>query len=393
MKKRKLLSKKKSQIDFRKNTKSGRWKKVSKYTLYAILGLVVAAVVGLATVLGWIVITPLEQAIGDIEEKNEVNREEQINVLIGQVSDLTKKSADLNKLYFLKIIPSQKSISGLEISTDLTVSVARGKGDYQLKKVYALGAIADQKENTSLLIDTVEKNFALPVDRYILVDESFTSFIEDKTSYNLESTQEGCDFWLCLLEQNKNERQGLNGLMNALKIKSYSNGFFQTNLSSSEFLTFLRTLSVVDEEKFSVSELPSEIILEVDVLGEKKLILDEIKLDFYLKNEFNDYFVRQEHLKVDVFNSTSQPQVAYRASRVVSNLGSEVIKTDNDEEREESLIVTSEKYKNSVTVTRLRDFYGAKVQIGNFPEIERADVKISVGKTWVVKMMGEAEPL
>ncbi|OGB76489.1 hypothetical protein A2476_03360 [candidate division CPR3 bacterium RIFOXYC2_FULL_35_7] len=302
------------------------------------------------------------------------------------LSSLDKKTATVENIYLIEVDKENENLRILKIPNDIDVDVAKGMGEYRLDKVYALGAIQDKKENMTLFKDTIEKNFAIPIDRYIAVDSSFPQFIDDSINFNQKELNSSAVS--DLLKNNKNILNGISGVFNILKLKEESQGYISTNLAASEFLLFGSTLGKIEGEKLSYREFSNDLYTETEEEDEKHKQLEQIKLDFFIQTNFYDYLVRQERLKIKIYNATNTPQIASKASRLISNMGAEVIDLSNHENEKVSIIQVSSDMANSETVKRVRDAFRATIKIVQIDPIERADLKLIIGENWSFRMEG-----
>ena len=171
-------------------------------------------------------------------------------------------------------------------------------------------------------------------------------------------------------------------------MKEESQGYISTNLAASEFLLFGSTLGKIEGEKLSYREFSNDLYTETEEEDEKHKQLEQIKLDFFIQTNFYDYLVRQERLKIKIYNATNTPQIASKASRLISNMGAEVIDLSNHENEKVSIIQVSSDMANSETVKRVRDAFRATIKIVQIDPIERADLKLIIGENWSFRMEG-----
>ncbi|KKP69920.1 hypothetical protein A2X44_01780 [candidate division CPR3 bacterium GWF2_35_18] len=333
-----------------------------------------------------IMLKPFDLALGNFERNTTWKGKTQLNILFLVLSSLDKKTATVENIYLIEVDKENENLRILKIPNDIDVDVAKGMGEYRLDKVYALGAIQDKKENMTLFKDTIEKNFAIPIDRYIAVDSSFPQFIDDSINFNQKELNSSAVS--DLLKNNKNILNGISGVFNILKLKEESQGYISTNLAASEFLLFGSTLGKIEGEKLSYREFSNDLYTETEEEDEKHKQLEQIKLDFFIQTNFYDYLVRQERLKIKIYNATNTPQIASKASRLISNMGAEVIDLSNHENEKVSIIQVSSDMANSETVKRVRDAFRATIKIVQIDPIERADLKLIIGENWSFRMEG-----
>src|SRR3989339_70298 len=391
---KKIINPKPRYIEKRGNRKIGvtveRSRRKKRTFLISILLIILLPLLGLILWQGVritkIMLKPFDLALGNFERNTTWKGKTQLNILFLVLSSLDKKTATVENIYLIEVDKENENLRILKIPNDIDVDVAKGMGEYRLDKVYALGAIQDKKENMTLFKDTIEKNFAIPIDRYIAVDSSFPQFIDDSINFNQKELNSSAVS--DLLKNNKNILNGISGVFNILKLKEESQGYISTNLAASEFLLFGSTLGKIEGEKLSYREFSNDLYTETEEEDEKHKQLEQIKLDFFIQTNFYDYLVRQERLKIKIYNATNTPQIASKASRLISNMGAEVIDLSNHENEKVSIIQVSSDMANSETVKRVRDAFRATIKIVQIDPIERADLKLIIGENWSFRMEG-----
>ena len=375
-------------------TRTRREKREKRKKLFKIFPLLVLVAVVLFFVLykvvvsGKVFLQPFPKAIGHFEPTYEWRSDNQWNLLFVTVDDLEKKSAEVTGLYLSEFDPANKSWRILEIPVDIVVDAVGGRGEYKLSKIYALGAIQDQRENMLFLKDTFEKEFALPVDRYFIVDDRFDQFLKDQ--FGIQKVENFEDFF----EENKPLFSGLRGVLNLFELKKNASTYFATNLSSKEFFQIGKVMSKVTPEKMSYTKMGEELLSKGDKNvdeNEDGYYLNKIKLDLFLQNDFYDYVVRQEMKKVKVLNGSKVPKVAAQAARTIVNWGGELVETGNTELSDRVVIQVDTESKDSETIKRLQAFFGGKVDVVEISVIERAEIRVILGNNWVEKVYGRIE--
>ena len=146
------------------------------------------------------------------------------------------------------------------------------------------------------------------------------------------------------------------------------------------------TLGRIEGEKLIYREFHDDLCVVTEEEKEKYKRIDQIKLDFFIQTNFYDYLVRQERLKIKIYNATNTPQIALKASRLISNMGAEMIDLSNIDNQKISIIQVSKDKVNSETAKRIQSVFGAKIEVIELDPVERADLKLIVGENWVVKM-------
>lgn len=343
-----------------------------------------------------IYLQPFPQAIGSFSRGTTWDSHSQINLLLGELDNLSQKSARVENLYLVEFNAENSRLRVLKIPVEVYVEVAyASQNEYQISNTYALGAIQDKKENMTLLKDTLEKNLALPIDRYLFVDSHWWDFFAENLSVKDESWRNESEFnqkFRSFFSITKNYFTGFNGFFRLLKLKERADGHFMTNLSSWEYFNFSQTVAQVNEEKATFSEIGGDFLDKSKDLEENdQSRFNVIKLDLFLQNNFYDFDISQERLRVKVLNGTGRPQIASHAARFVENLGAKMIETGNATETDTKIpiIQVGKSYEKSATVKKIQQIFGADIQIEEIPEIERTDIKLIIGLDWAEKMDGK----
>ena len=285
---------------------------------------------------------------------------------------------------------ASKDVKIISIPIDLMVSVAQGRGDYQFKKVYALGAVGDDKQNILLLRDTFEKEFALPVDRYVVYDDQLLELLTTEPKIDLQTEAPlNQQIESIFAAKTWGYFRGFPGVWRIFSFKKPLVEVIQTNLKTTEYLQILSILVDLNEEHVFHYNVPQEAMITVKEDGQDLIRIQEIPWDYYAKTNLYDHDVRQERYKINIYNGTKTPQIAAKASRTISNIGMEVIDLGNDVELQTTKILVDTKYQKSATLMKLKEIFGAEVEIVDINPVERVEFKIIIGNDWKKRMFGE----
>ena len=188
--------------------------------------------------------------------------------------------------------PKEKEILVLKIPQETYIDLPNDFGKWQLRSVYELG------ENTNiggqaLLKSSLSSFLGLPVDAF--------------SSENLQD----------LFRQNF-----FSGLSDLPKL--------QTDLTYGTLLTLKRSFMKVRFDHVKEIDLRDLDVLDRQNLadGTEVFIADPIRLDSVMA-QFSDPSIALEHASIAIFNATDRPLLAQKAKRLVTNLGGNVIVTQN----------------------------------------------------------------
>lgn len=318
-------------------------KKQSRRTKLALF--VLALVVGIL-IMSWVIqftqhlFSPFDTVN---QQRNYVwNGEFNINLLVR-----TKQIA------LLSYNPKEGKITIIKVPDELFLDVPFGFGKWQLRAVYELGQAQKEIGGNRLLEDTLTSFFAVPVD----------GFLDFSSLRSAESASGIVEIF------RRNPFSGLN-LLSSLK----------TNLTVWELLRLKIGLSSVRFDKVKVLDLVDLGVLERGNLpdGTQVLTTDPVRLDSVL-SDLADPVIVSEHKTIAVSNATNKLQLAGKWARLITNLGGNVIITNNAKERLEKTKVWGEK---SLTLKRIAQIFGYGTISSSNEDVAsfRAQINILLGE-------------
>lgn len=266
------------------------------------------------------------------------NGEFNINVLIRS-----------DHISLLSYNPKQAKLTLVNIPDETFLEVPYGFGLWQLRAVYELGQSQKKIGGDKLLQDTVSNLLAVPIDGFL----DLSSLQPQKSAASILNTLR------------KNPFSGLE-LLQALK----------TDLTVWELIRLKVSLGGVRFDK--VSELRLDEVLDKTNLpdGTPVLTADPVKLDGVL-SKLADPTIVSEHKSIAVFNATNRPLLAQKAARLITNLGGNVIITNNAPEPLKKTTISGEK---SATLERLRQIFLSDDKISNKEGSSRAQINVTIGE-------------
>lgn len=264
-----------------------------------------------------------------------------------------------NQIALFSYNPKEEKITMIKIPDELFLDVPYGFGKWQLRAIYELGQSQKEIGGNRLLKDTLISFFAVPIDGFL----DFSSFQSSKSALEIIEILRDNPF------------SGLN-LLSSLK----------TDLTVWELLRLKTGLSGVRFDKIKEVDLLKLNILERDNLsdGTPVLTAEPIKIDSVL-SDFVDPAIVSEHKTIAIFNATDKLQLAGKWARLITNLGGNVIITNNAKERLEKTKVWGEK---SLTVKRIGQIFGEYDTIsppGEDIASSRAQINLFIGEDYVNK--------
>ncbi len=263
--------------------------------------------------------------------------------------------------------PKEEKITIIEAPDELFLDVPFGFGKWQLRAVYELGQTQKGTGGDHLLKDTLTSFFAVPIDGFL----DFSSLQPSKSASEIVEMLR------------RNPFSGLNLL-----------SFLKTDLTAWEILRLKISLSRVRFDKVKELDLTALGVLERENLpdGTQVLVTDPVKLDSIL-SDLLDPVIVSEHRTIAVFNATNRGQLAGKWARLITNLGGNVIITNNAKERLKKTKVQGEK---SLTLKRIRQIFG-DLDCQNNPKCDtisssnedvissRAQINVFIGEDYINK--------
>lgn len=270
-----------------------------------------------------------------------------LNIVVFSLESPDSDQSLLSDLAVLHISPFDGKLSFVTVPVDFKTSLPHGFGANYLKTLYAIGNL-DDFGGVSLIKETTSSLLAIPIDSYLMLSRSDFRFLVE----TLENAH------------------GLAG------IGEWGDFIFQASLESDlNVWSDLRLLQFILAVKSSDKSFLSAPVEDIAVLDEM------------MQNYFDDPVVTNDRAKVLVLNGTQTSGLATAAARFVSNLGADVLATDNAPRREYrfSILVSQEK---TPTVEKLTDVFGVLDfrtvdSLGDDPLLDRfrrADVVLILGE-------------
>ena len=242
--------------------------------------------------------------------------------------------------------PKQAKIIIVNIPDETFLEVPGGFGLWQLRSVYGLGG-------DNLLKETLTSFLAIPIDGFL----DFSSLWPRKSAIQIIDTLRGNPF------------SGFN-LLSSLK----------TNLTVWELLRLKLGISAVRFDKVEERNLDKLNILDQGNLADGTPIFtaDPVRLDSVL-SDLADPKITSEHKSITVLNATDHPQLASKWTRLITNLGGNVIITGNAKQRLKKTQVAGE---DSATLRRLR-------QIFDYDKINPSSEDLASSRAQINLLLGE----
>ncbi len=222
--------------------------------------------------------------------------------------------------------PREKKLIILQIPQNVLVEVPNGFGKWQLRSVYQLGET--DKKGAGFLKGSVMALLGIPIDGFLDVADL--------------KKAAGSEFLVGHLKENP-----IFFLSALPKIK--------TDLTLWELIRLNMAASSVRFDKVERLDLSKVLDLENLADGTPIYTADPVKVDNILAF-FADPTVKEEHKSIAIFNATESLGLAQKASRIITNLGGNVIITSNASQKSDKSLILGEKSKTLKRINQIFNF-------------------------------------
>lgn len=260
--------------------------------------------------------------------------------------------------------PNDKKISIINVPDQTYINVPGGYGDWEVRSIYKFGETLEKQIGDELLKKSMSELLGIPMDGYIGIVGSETMTPKQ------------------VIEK---IRQGPIGFLSSVKN-------IKTDLSLIELIKLSYGMSKVRFDKVNPVELDKLNVLEFQKLpdGTGVLVPDYVRLDNVLQSFYEPDIV-SERVNVAVFNATLIPGLAQKASRMITNMGGDVIVSTNAEiDRETTLVLPAEnssEIEKTATYKKLVKIFGSSGIISEMNDSQiknsRAKINVILGRDFV----------
>lgn len=302
-----------------------------------------------------VVVNPYHPLPTNIDYNSNPNQNYRVNILL--IS--TEGGKTLKDLVVATYDKEEGTLKWLKIPTGVYLNLPSDYGWGDLKSAYLLGQTEEKQKGVDVLVRGVELLLAAKVDGYIAVNDSSVSFDEED------------------LDKIRKYAFGPTFFLKSLAVNDYLSTKVHTSLTPWSLVSLSLKAKEVRFDKAKFKDL-SDFMTEDTREGQKYPVLDIASLDNYLKEVLSEPKILADLAKIEVRNSTKKPGLASLASRVITNLGGNVVYTGNSDDNLEQtkIYVYGNRHK---TADRLGEVLGAKVETKKPDNEIRGDIVVQVG--------------
>lgn len=294
---------------------------------------------------------PFAQAAGTFATNFSWDGKTPLNLLWLEVEKIEDETAPLAYLAVLSLNPTSGRFTVFALPLEYRVYLS-SQGKHPLKAVYGVGNSLDPKQGIALAAKNVSYILGIPIDGYLLVGS------------------EGLYQLGVLFGEAKSLKDyfSIKNITHLPRLVALGHKYLQTDLSLSELGRIIYFIWGVRADKVKAFNLDPEFVLDQEALD--KLVGPLVK----------DENFAGERLKIQILNGTLQSGLAAFATRLVRNMGGEVIRTGNYERQDltKGFLVLDE--SGSYTARRLAYIFGVVDSRPPKSSVEkRADITVILG--------------
>lgn len=225
--------------------------------------------------------------------------------------------------------PAENKAIILKIPGETYMDVPGGFGNWPIRSIYGLGQVEKPPQGAHLLKLSIKKLLGLPIDGVIVSNSS-----DDQLSKDILAGA---------------------GPLSLVKIMKN----MRTDLSPQETVGLLWNLSDVRSDKLIFLDLAQSNITQSKLLADSSRVLgiNNVNLNLFIKENLSESKIQEEAISVAVFNATNHALLAQEASRIVTNIGADVIIVGNTQNAHQKTVVIAASQEESLTLKRVQQVF------------------------------------
>lgn len=296
----------------------------------------------------------------------EFSKNPDLNYRINLLVIGTHEQKELRDLVLVSYNHQDGELEWLRIPAGVYLNLPSDYGWGSLKSAFLLGQTEDNQKGVDVLVRGVETLLATPIDGYLVVDDP-NVLLEKKTLENYRKSAWGPTFFFKFIS-----------------VKNWLEDNLHTSLSPVSLAHLSFQAKNVRFDKTSYRDL-TDFLITNKINDQEYAVLDYPSLDNYLKEAVAEPKILADLARIEVRNSTNKPGLATLASRVITNLGGNVVYVTNGETPlEETQIITYG--KKEATAHRLGEVLGASTENKRPDTGVRGDIVVEVGLDFFNKL-------
>lgn len=261
--------------------------------------------------------------------------------------------------------PEDATLTFVSIPSDTLVETVGGFGKYKIGSLFSL---AENEGGKGIFTGTISELLGIPIDGYIGSAQKIT----------LEKVS------LDKLRNLKSDFTGLGLIKTAPFFLGHKANGIETNFSGVNILRLYNAVRNIRFDKIFLVDFLSDGIVSPILLadGTEALSPDVLKLDGEMNDLFFERKIRAENYKVEIFNSTALSGLGNRLSRIITNIGANVISVGNlGLTTDKCQVIAPKNVLASNTARRIVSTFGCQ-EVEGVKEGTRADMSVVVGSSY-----------
>ncbi len=274
-------------------------------------------------------------------------------------------------LLLFSVEPNTSAAVLLIIPSNTILDVPYSYNTYPASSVFALGNLDLQKGGGKLLSKSIENTFGVMVD-------GFVAWKEDPKPAAPVTSEE-----LFKLKKNYFSISGFPAIF--LKILNLDNKLVK-NISFIDLMRLWTAVRSIRNDRITIQDLAKNSVLSSEKLPDGSLagILNKEMFDQSIALNFQDRQVRMRKLTIEVVNATDKEKIAGQFSRVMQNLGANVVVKSTAPSGENfncRVYVDAKLSSSDIIIKKLQKYFKCSALKKDDKGI--ADIKVVLGKEFL----------
>ena len=250
--------------------------------------------------------------------------------------------------------PNDEILNIITLPNDLFIETAKGYGEYKLKNIYELGEM-EKIGGGELLVRSLQNFFLAPIDGYVVKVKS------EKLKVKSENIERGrlTSLYFCLLTRKCG-----------------------SDLSWWDLIRIFNRISRLKHDKIFLINIEKTALFKKEKLFDESeaLRLVSLLVDDFSQRYFTDKIFLEEGMKISVFNATHYSGLAKNCSRLLRNIGGEIVGSkDADQVFDRSIIYyNDEEQKKTYSFKKICQIFKIEEVVFN-PKIE-GNIRVVLGR-------------
>lgn len=278
---------------------------------------------------------------------------------------------DADPLLLFSIEPISHQAVLVIIPANALIDVPFGYSTYPARAVFRLGTLDPKRGGGKLLSKGIENTFGVAVDGF------FASKNENRFMFPSQSEK--------LLSLKKSYFSLLSVLPDLVNFQVLSKNLV-TNLSAADIAKLWIAVHDLRSDQIAIINLDQSSVATNEKLPDGTLakVINQDMVDQMVSSDFQDQLVRLQNVSVEVVNATDVGKVASQFSRILQNMGANVIMKSTATQAEQfncKIFVARKDLMSSIIIDRLTKFYNCATGSGQNSSV--ADIKVVLGEEFI----------